>query len=374
MSVAAAPLAAPNTISPQRSRSMSPHSILRPCSSVVEPSKDAAGNRQFGWLAAPPKDLAAPRPSPVVVAELQPQAQIFTAPAHAVHGSPTSDAELSVPPLSPSVSQDSVADSQPSLPESLEPHDGDMTPRSSAASPCIRFGALPERPPELRRRNSITLGVLARKNMLTAQGTTGQGNVKRVMMTDDEWEEYQRQFAAKNQTNQAVDLGAVVKSGARNFFGKLRRGSNSSTTSTALNSSVAASSPARGRSDSAPGAAPVSANRVASSRDRVAIAPPVPEEPEEAGDETPRRGRSPSPMRHAPHSHHHFNRSPSPPRTVFHDEDTLNKHEHDERRPTDDASYERMRHYTSTEASLGFEMSNYASDGRPAFARSASGA
>jgi hypothetical protein len=177
---------------------MSPHSILRPCSSVVEPSKDAAGNRQFGWLAAPPQELAAPRPSPVVVAEVQPQAQIFTAPAHHA-GSPTE--ELGVPPLSPSVSQDSVADSNPSLPESLEHHDGDMTPRSSAASPSIRFGALPERPPELRRRNSITLGVLARKNMLHAQGTVGggQGQVKRVVMTDDEWEAYQRQFAAKNQ-------------------------------------------------------------------------------------------------------------------------------------------------------------------------------
>lgn len=175
-----------------------------------------------------------------------------------------------------------------------------------------------------------------------------------------------------SRTNQAVDLGAVVKSGARSFFGKLRRGSNSSTTSTTSNGS--ASAPGRGRSDSAPGSAPPS-NRVASSRDRVAIAQTVPEEPEEAGDETPRRGRSPSPTRHAPHAHHHFERSPSPPAAVFHDEDTDNEGTGEyERRPTDDAHYEHMRHHSSTEASLGFEMSNYPDNGRPTFGRSSSGA
>lgn len=96
--------------------------------------------------------------------------------------------------------------------------DGQTTPRSAttprasssrADGPCtaIRFGALPERPPELRRRNSITLGVLARKNMLSAQGTynpgggTGAGGpVNKVYMTDAEWAEYQEKFAKKSGT------------------------------------------------------------------------------------------------------------------------------------------------------------------------------
>jgi hypothetical protein len=69
-------------------------------------------------------------------------------------------------------------------------------------SPKIRFGNCPERPPELRRRNSITLGVLARKNMLHAQGTipanrsaSGTGGMNKVYMTDAEWEAYQQKFA-----------------------------------------------------------------------------------------------------------------------------------------------------------------------------------
>jgi hypothetical protein len=66
-------------------------------------------------------------------------------------------------------------------------------------SPKIRFGHLPERPAELRRRNSITLGVLARKNMLHAQGTipnkSSNGGFNKVYMTDAEWEAYQQKFA-----------------------------------------------------------------------------------------------------------------------------------------------------------------------------------
>lgn len=229
MSVATVPPVsadAASTSSSSRSRSLSPHSILRPCSSVVAPSKDAAGNRQFGWLAAPPKELAAPRPAPIVVAELQPQAQQFNsaAAANGHAGSPThssdeaeSLASSAVPPLSPSASQDSMAESStPSLPDTIDStsqdNDGGSTPRSSAASagvspsPKIRFGALPERPPELRRRNSISLGVLARKNMLHAQGSYAGGSdggaggaTRRVMMTDEEWEAYQAKFAQKNQ-------------------------------------------------------------------------------------------------------------------------------------------------------------------------------
>jgi len=85
--------------------------------------------------------------------------------------------------------------------ESTTSSAGASTPRSSVVcqSPKIRFGHCPERPPELRRRNSITLGVLARKNMLHAQGTipasSSSGGHNKVYMTDAEWEAYQQKFA-----------------------------------------------------------------------------------------------------------------------------------------------------------------------------------
>ncbi|BEI81684.1 hypothetical protein CcaverHIS002_0208440 [Cutaneotrichosporon cavernicola] len=339
-------VAIPTATSPSRC----PHSILRPCSSVVQPSKDAAGNRQFGWLAAPPRELCCPRPSPVIVEQVQTPTPTSTTPAH----SPTDETETeteteTVPPLSPSVSQDSVAESSPSIPESLA---GDETPRS-AASPSIRFSVLPERPPELRRRNSISLGVLARKSMLHAQGSTpgrgqGQGQgIKRVVMTDDEWEAYQRQFAAKNQIPQAVDLGAVMKSGAKTFFTKLRRSNSSASTSSN------GSATSRSRSDS-------SSSSTGGSH-HVAAVPAVPEVPEipeeEEGDETPRTGRSPSPT--------HMKPSLDP--NVFEETGRNNSL----RLSTDDTEYEHLQH-SNTEAALGFDLTHYPSNARPAFQRSVS--
>ena len=61
----------------------------------------------------------------------------------------------------------------------------------------VSFAPLPERPPELRRRSSITLGVAARKNLLGVGAGRPPGQQKRVgaggtavWMTDEEWAEY----------------------------------------------------------------------------------------------------------------------------------------------------------------------------------------
>lgn len=121
--------------------------------------------------------------------------------------------------------------------------------------------------------------------MLHAQGNvSNNSNARRVVvMTDEEWEAYQRQFN-KNQT-QAVDLGAVMKSGARTFLTKLRRNSSTSASSSNGPLSPASSRASRDHSSPAPAASVASA---------VAVVPEVPEEDGEE-DETPRTGRSPSP-------------------------------------------------------------------------------
>lgn len=72
----------------------------------------------------------------------------------------------------------------------------------------MSFAPLPVIPPELKRRNSITLGVAARKNLLSSPADNiypnpgkraGQpGGVQKVYMNDTEWEEYKRQHEEKN--------------------------------------------------------------------------------------------------------------------------------------------------------------------------------
>ena len=62
----------------------------------------------------------------------------------------------------------------------------------------VSFAPLPERPPELKRRSSITLGVAARKNLLSAGAgrpigpRAPQRGGSTVVMTDEEWAEYKR--------------------------------------------------------------------------------------------------------------------------------------------------------------------------------------
>ena len=96
-----------------------------------------------------------------------------------------------------------------------------------AASGSVSFAPLPVIPPELKRRSSITLGVAARKNLLSSpedaiypdprgpgggasagvgagpggaggRGGKGNGGVKAVYMNDQDWEEYKRQHDVKN--------------------------------------------------------------------------------------------------------------------------------------------------------------------------------
>jgi hypothetical protein len=81
---------------------------------------------------------------------------------------------------------------------------------SSRPSLCakVSFAPLPEVPPELKRRSSITLGVASRKNLLSNQGGTSMsGGAGRtaprkanvVYMTDEEWEHYKKQYESKNE-------------------------------------------------------------------------------------------------------------------------------------------------------------------------------
>ncbi|OCF33560.1 hypothetical protein I316_04632 [Kwoniella heveanensis BCC8398] len=125
------------------------------------------------------------------------------------------------------------------------------TPIRRGSTPKISFAPLPEIPVELKRRNSITIGVASRKNLLTGQGSAAGGGggprgSNRVMMTDQEWEDYKRHFEEKNGSNDVVDLGAVAKQGAKALWGKMKRGrspSTSSTTSSVASSSTTSSAP-----------------------------------------------------------------------------------------------------------------------------------
>ncbi|WVF68244.1 hypothetical protein IAT40_003009 [Kwoniella sp. CBS 6097] len=132
------------------------------------------------------------------------------------------------------------------------------TPIRRGSTPKISFAPLPEIPVELKRRNSITIGVASRKNLLTGQGSAAGGEGPRgthkVMMTDQEWEDYKRHFEEKNGANDVVDLGAVAKQGAKALWGKMKRGRSPSTSSTT--SSVASSSTTSVTSSSATGPNP----------------------------------------------------------------------------------------------------------------------
>lgn len=74
------------------------------------------------------------------------------------------------------------------------------TPGSGSCK--IRFAPLPQVPPELKRRSSITLGVAARKHLLSQQGGGGRGRggagagagTRVIQMNDQDWEEYKRKF------------------------------------------------------------------------------------------------------------------------------------------------------------------------------------
>ena len=191
-------------------------------------------------------------------------------------------------------------------------HAGSTQSSTTPSSAKVSFAPLPEVPPELKRRNSITLGVAARKNLLIQQGTApgrppgagpphvhgNNGGIRKVYMTDDEWEAYKKQYEAKNGyvlaffpppfrldldhpnlnptasisaraqdtdgRSDPVDLGELAKSGAKSLWRKVRSSSMSSTTSNASASSAQSSSPSSQTSElgqpPAPGASKASAS------------------------------------------------------------------------------------------------------------------
>jgi len=63
-------------------------------------------------------------------------------------------------------------------------------------------------PPELKRRSSITLGVAARKNLLSSPEDSiypdpkkaggHHGGIQKIYMNDQDWEEYKKHHAEKN--------------------------------------------------------------------------------------------------------------------------------------------------------------------------------
>lgn len=85
-----------------------------------------------------------------------------------------------------------------------------------ASTQSVSFAPLPVIPPELKRRSSITLGVAARKHLLSSpddeiyatpgggggggRKPAGQtpGGVQKVYMNDADWEEYKRHHDEKN--------------------------------------------------------------------------------------------------------------------------------------------------------------------------------
>lgn len=192
-----------------------PHSILLPSSSPLGAGNNPVAVKTAPQVQHPVANGVAPQQNgvhaPAVTQQPQQVNKMPGTTAHAVpvHQSAGSSQESlasnAVPPLSPGGSQSStLADSvktdhtwdDAETQTNTSSTAGEITPRSSmmgSPTPKIRFGNCPERPPELRRRNSITLGVLARKSMLHAQGTL-PGGTRVVNMTDEEWEAYQNRF------------------------------------------------------------------------------------------------------------------------------------------------------------------------------------
>ncbi|WVQ77746.1 hypothetical protein IAR50_007436 [Cryptococcus sp. DSM 104548] len=110
------------------------------------------------------------------------------------------------------------------------------------STPKISFAPLPTVPPEFRRRNSISLGVASRANLIGAQGGLPPGvqkhsGVHSVMMNDEEWEDYQRQYHQRRGNDGVVDVGQLAKSGAKALWRSVKKRRSSSQTSQASQAS-----------------------------------------------------------------------------------------------------------------------------------------
>jgi hypothetical protein len=154
---------------------------------------------------------------------------------------------------------------RPSLTPSEQSQESVAT-RASVQS--VSFAPLPVIPPELKRRNSITLGVAARKNLLSSPADNMYPNpggkkadpngIQKVYMNDADWEEYKRHHDEKNgsvnlvflldqkepklmSSNDVPDLGDLVTNGAKNLWRKVRsspRSENLGTSPTPSTSSI----------------------------------------------------------------------------------------------------------------------------------------
>ncbi|WWD04343.1 hypothetical protein V865_002412 [Kwoniella europaea PYCC6329] len=159
-------------------------------------------------------------------------------------------------PLSPSSSSSSSSSSPPLSRSTSSPHPSSAALNSRRLStPKISFAPLPTIPNELKRRNSISIGVASRKHLL------GGGNgPNKVVMSDEEWEIYKKHYDEKS-GNDPIDLGQVAKQGAKALWGKVksRRSSSVSSQSSITSSTSTTSTSTSNVSSSAPATAPAPA-------------------------------------------------------------------------------------------------------------------
>ncbi|WWC73674.1 uncharacterized protein I206_107646 [Kwoniella pini CBS 10737] len=118
------------------------------------------------------------------------------------------------------------------------PHPANLSRRLS--TPKISFAPLPAIPNELKRRNSISIGVASRKNLIGGGGG-GYQNVNRLMMSDEDWENYKKHYSEKNGA-EVIDLGAVAMQGAKALWGKVRRRSSSQSSQGSITSETSSAS------------------------------------------------------------------------------------------------------------------------------------
>ncbi|WRT69719.1 uncharacterized protein IL334_006709 [Kwoniella shivajii] len=147
------------------------------------------------------------------------------------------------PPLTsfPLPSSSASSSRSASFSSTSSPHPPYLTSRR-LSTPKISFAPLPTIPNELKRRNSISIGVASRKNLLAGGGGgSGGSGVNKVVMTDEDWENYKRKFDEKS-GNDPIDLGAVAKQGAKALWGKVKRSRSISPSPGSSVSSTASSS------------------------------------------------------------------------------------------------------------------------------------
>ncbi|KAK6908717.1 hypothetical protein I204_01999 [Kwoniella mangroviensis CBS 8886] len=194
-------------------------------------------------------------------------------------------------PLSPSSSPSSFP-SSPTLSRSTSsPHPSSAALNSRRLStPKISFAPLPTIPNELKRRNSISIGVASRKHLL------GGGNgPNKIVMSDEEWENYKKHYDEKS-GNDPIDLGQVAKQGAKALWGKVksRRSSSVSSQSSITSSTSTTSTSTSNVSSSAPAAAAAAAPALSGSLNGLGT---VEEDEEQYETVQTGRGRSLSPRR-----------------------------------------------------------------------------